>query len=94
MFCLSQKSENEWVTSTVSVNETSFEFRLGFPNEWRGFRNEKLDEVTGINGGIFVHATGFVAFWKTEEAAKKALEITLSKNVNDNMESKKEEEKK
>ena len=94
LFCLSQKSENEWVTSTVSVNETSFEFRLGFPNEWRGFRNEKLDEVTGIKGGIFVHATGFVAFWKTEEAAKKALEITLSKNVNDNMESKKEEEKK
>ena len=94
LFCLLQKTNNEWVTNTVPISETAFEFRLGFPNEWRGFRNEKLDEITGIKGGIFVHATGFVAFWKTEEAAKKALEITLSKNNIDNKGNKKEEEKK
>lgn len=27
---------------------------------WRGIRDEKLSEVSGIPGGIFVHASGFI----------------------------------
>lgn len=27
---------------------------------WRGVRDDKLSEVTGIPGGIFVHASGFI----------------------------------
>jgi uncharacterized UPF0160 family protein len=26
---------------------------------WKGVRDEKLDEVSGIEGCIFVHASGF-----------------------------------
>ena len=27
---------------------------------WRGIRDEKLSEISGIAGGIFVHASGFI----------------------------------
>jgi uncharacterized UPF0160 family protein len=36
----------------------------------RGFRDEKLDEITGIDGGVFVHAAGFIGGNKTFEGAK------------------------
>ena len=36
----------------------SFELRLALPEEWRGVRDRELDQITGIDGCIFVHAAG------------------------------------
>lgn len=36
----------------------SFELRLALPENWRGVRDKELDLVTGIDGCIFVHASG------------------------------------
>lgn len=30
------------------------------PAAWRGLRDEKLSEVAGIPGCVFVHASGFI----------------------------------
>lgn len=49
-----------WRVQAVPVAPDSFEDRKGLPEAWRGFRDEKLSEVSGIDGGIFVHASGFV----------------------------------
>lgn len=35
-------------------------FCRSMPAAWRGVRDEKLSEVSGIPGGVFVHAGGFI----------------------------------
>ncbi|PSS27385.1 hypothetical protein M430DRAFT_46480 [Amorphotheca resinae ATCC 22711] len=69
----------KWRVQAVPVSKDSFESRKPLPEAWRGIRDEKLDELTGIPGGVFVHAAGFIGGNKTFEGAKamalKALDL-------------------
>ena len=49
-----------WRVQAVPVSPDSFGSRKALPEVWRGLRDEKLSEVSGIEGGIFVHASGFI----------------------------------
>lgn len=49
-----------WRIQAVPVSPDSFESRKALPEAWRGLRDEKLSEASGIDGGIFVHASGFI----------------------------------
>lgn len=49
-----------WRVQAVPLTPDSFENRKALPEAWRGLRDEKLSEVSGIDGGIFVHASGFI----------------------------------
>lgn len=49
-----------WRIQAVPVSPDSFESRKALPEVWRGLRDEKLSEVSGIDGGVFVHASGFI----------------------------------
>lgn len=60
----------KWRVQAVPVTKDSFESRKPLPEAWRGVRDEKLDEVTGIPGCVFVHAAGFIGGNKTFEGAK------------------------
>jgi uncharacterized UPF0160 family protein len=53
----------------VPVSPESFESRKALPEAWRGLRDDELSKATGINGGIFVHASGFIGGNKTKEGA-------------------------
>ncbi|KAG9120216.1 hypothetical protein FRC07_004373 [Ceratobasidium sp. 392] len=68
-----------WRIQAVPVSQDSFESRKALPEPWRGVRDAQLDEVTGIPGGIFVHASGFIGGNKTKDGAlamaRKALTI-------------------
>lgn len=44
----------------VPVSSDSFESRKALPEAWRGLRDEELSKATSIDGGIFVHASGFI----------------------------------
>lgn len=66
-FVLFQDSSKAWRVSTVSLTSTSFEFRRGLPENLRGLRDEELSKAAGIEGGIFIHAAGFIGGAKTEE---------------------------
>lgn len=63
----------------VPVAPDSFESRKPLPASWRGVRDEELSKVTGVDGGVFVHASGFIGGNKTFEGAlemaKKALDF-------------------
>jgi uncharacterized UPF0160 family protein len=76
-FVLFKDSSDKWRVSTVSTTATSFEFRQGLREEWRGLRDEELSTKAGIPGCIFVHAAGFIGGANTENAvmelAKKSL---------------------
>ncbi|KAI1372022.1 metal-dependent protein hydrolase [Hypoxylon crocopeplum] len=60
----------KWRIQAVPVSKDSFQSRKGLPEPWRGARDEQLDEVSGIPGGVFVHASGFIGGNKTFDGAK------------------------
>lgn len=53
----------------VPKTPESFESRKALPEAWRGLRDDELSKETGIDGGIFVHASGFIGGNKTKEGA-------------------------
>ncbi|KAI1085301.1 metal-dependent protein hydrolase [Whalleya microplaca] len=60
----------KWRIQAVPVDGGSFESRKALPEPWRGARDEQLDEVSGVPGGVFVHASGFIGGNKTFEGVK------------------------
>lgn len=62
--------DTKWRIQAVPVSKDSFESRKPLPEAWRGFRDEQLDEISGISGGVFVHAAGFIGGNKSFEGAK------------------------
>jgi uncharacterized UPF0160 family protein len=50
----------QWRIQAVPVGPQSFDSRKPLPEVWRGLRDDQLDEVTGIEGCVFVHASGFI----------------------------------
>ncbi|CAM9350578.1 unnamed protein product [Discosporangium mesarthrocarpum] len=65
----SEGGSGRWRIQTVAVEEGSFDFRLGLPQEWRGLRDAELAKVAGIEGCFFVHANGFIGGNLTKEGA-------------------------
>ncbi|KAI1408412.1 metal-dependent protein hydrolase [Hypoxylon sp. FL1857] len=60
----------KWRIQAVPVSKDSFESRKALPEPWRGARDEQLDEVSGVPGGVFVHASGFIGGNKTFDGVK------------------------
>lgn len=54
------ESGGNWRVQAVPVSPHSFESRKALPEPWRGVRDDALSELSGIPGGIFVHASGFI----------------------------------
>ena len=53
----------------VPLEIGSFENRKSMPKAWRGLRDSKLQQVTGIKTALFCHNAGFIATCKTKEDA-------------------------
>ncbi|KAF7830754.1 UPF0160 protein MYG1, mitochondrial-like isoform X1 [Senna tora] len=53
------RSEN-WRLQAVAISPYRFDSRKPLPKQWRGLENDKLSEVAGIPGCIFVHMSGFI----------------------------------
>ena len=58
-------------------NENWFNSRLAIREDWRGLRDQDLEEKSGIEGTIFVHASGFIGGCKTKEGAMKMALLTI-----------------
>ncbi len=54
------ETAKNWRVQAVPAAPESFESRKALPEPWRGLRDDELSNVTGIEGGIFVHASGFI----------------------------------
>ena len=74
-----QHEGSKWRIQAVPTTKDSFESRKPLPEAWRGFRDQDLNEITGIEGGVFVHASGFIGGNNSRNGAmtmaKKALEL-------------------
>eukprot|EP00164_Ancoracysta_twista_P006531 GFYU01009105.1.p1 GENE.GFYU01009105.1~~GFYU01009105.1.p1 ORF type:complete len:355 (+),score=90.06 GFYU01009105.1:33-1097(+) len=69
LYVLYGDSSGKWRVQCVSLSETSFENRKSLPEKWRGVRDDALSQLSGIDGCIFVHASGFIAGNVTFEGA-------------------------
>lgn len=68
-FVLFSDSRGIWRVQAVPIAVGSFICRLFLLEEWQGLRDEKLSTVSGIDGCVFVHASGFIGGNKTREGA-------------------------
>ncbi|KAF8973950.1 metal-dependent protein hydrolase [Flammula alnicola] len=66
-----------WRIQAVPVSPESFESRKALPEAWRGLRDEELSKASDIEGGIFIHASGFIGGNKTKEGALKIAQAAL-----------------
>jgi uncharacterized UPF0160 family protein len=73
VFFVSPESENDWRVLCAhdpdATEFSPFNSRKLLNEEFRGLRGDALSEKSGIPGGIFCHAAGFIAGFKTREAA-------------------------
>lgn len=71
--------EGNWRIQCVPVRPEGFENRKSLPEAWRGFRDDELSRISGVDNCIFVHAAGFIGGNKSRhgiyEMAKLALEL-------------------
>eukprot|EP00170_Pyropia_yezoensis_P003127 contig_13170_g3134 len=71
------RGSGAWRIQAVPPTPDSFDSRKKLPEAWRGVRDAELDKVSGVDGCIFVHASGFIGGNKTFEGvmamAQKAL---------------------
>ena len=83
-YILYSDNSNTWRIQCIPLSEHSFTNRLSLPAEWCGVRDEELSKLSGIDGCIFVHASGFIGGNKTREGAltmaKRALEAAGESN--------------
>lgn len=49
-----------WRVQAVPVSSESFDSRKALPEAWRGLRDDTLSAASGIEGCVFVHASGFI----------------------------------
>uniref|UniRef100_A0A8C6W703 Melanocyte proliferating gene 1 n=1 Tax=Nannospalax galili TaxID=1026970 RepID=A0A8C6W703_NANGA len=76
-FVIYTDQAGQWRVQCVPKEPHSFQSRLPLPEPWRGLRDEALDQVSGIPGCIFVHASGFIGGHHTREGALSMARATL-----------------
>lgn len=80
LFPESSEANTKWRIRAVSKENGGFVNRKDLPDPWKGVRDEELDKMTGIPGGVFVHAAGFIGGNKTFDGAlamaKKAVDFS------------------
>lgn len=73
-----ESNRDHYVAMAVKVQKDSFELRKGFPVSWRGHRDDKLREVTGVPEAIFCHNNGFILSAQTKDAVLQLVHTSLN----------------
>ncbi|XP_042361911.1 UPF0160 protein MYG1, mitochondrial [Plectropomus leopardus] len=76
-FVLYADQNGQWRVQCVPAGLNTFQNRLSLLEEWRGVRDEALSELSGIEGCVFVHASGFIGGNKSKEGALEMARRTL-----------------
>eukprot|EP00055_Hartaetosiga_balthica_P004092 m.10086 g.10086 ORF g.10086 m.10086 type:complete len:342 (-) comp3608_c0_seq1:795-1820(-) len=76
-YVLFTDTHGKWRIMAVPVAPSSFNSRKSLPEAWCGVRDQELSELTGIDGCIFVHASGFIGGNNTYEGALKMAQDSL-----------------
>ncbi|EKX42437.1 hypothetical protein GUITHDRAFT_73898, partial [Guillardia theta CCMP2712] len=60
LYAVYEDQGGSWRVQAVPERPESFHCRKALPEAWRGIRDQALSDLTGVQGCIFVHATGFI----------------------------------
>eukprot|EP00758_Cryptobia_borreli_P016266 Tbor_TRINITY_DN6091_c0_g2::TRINITY_DN6091_c0_g2_i1::g.11192::m.11192 len=69
LYVLFPDGKGGWRIQAVPKEPSGFENRKSLP--WKGLRDEELDKASEVEGGVFVHASGFIGGNKTFDGAMK-----------------------
>lgn len=70
LYALYHDDDNDtWKIGTASMPDNAMMPKKALKHEWWGLRDEELSTVSGIQGCVFVHNTGFIGANKTYEGA-------------------------
>jgi len=72
------EKDSKWRIRAVSRSAEGFELRKPLPEKWRGVRDDDLAKVTGIDGAVFVHVSGFIGGNKTFEGTLKMAQQSVT----------------
>ncbi|KAI0681814.1 GAMM1 protein [Cytidiella melzeri] len=72
------ETAGQWRVQAVPVSPESFESRKALPEAWRGLRDEELSKVAGVDGCVFIHASGFIGGNKTRDGALALAKLALT----------------
>lgn len=72
---------SSWRVQGVAVAKGSFESRKALPVKWRGVRDENLSKISGIEGCVFCHQSGFIGGNRTFEGALQMARASLDSSV-------------
>lgn len=70
-------STPRWRATAVPVEPKSFRCRTPYKEEWRGKRDEELQQVSGVADATFVHMSGFTGGAKSYEGIMSLVRQTL-----------------
>lgn len=70
-------SRSVWRVQCVPKEESSFVLRKPLLESWRGLRDDELSKISGIDGCIFVHASGFIGGNSSRDGALEMARKTL-----------------
>ncbi len=62
-----------FIIQTVPKDDDLMSQKKSFPMEWRGKKGEELEFVTGIQGAVYAHQSGFLLVAKTKKSAKRII---------------------
>ncbi|KAJ7225485.1 GAMM1 protein [Mycena pura] len=77
IYVVYEDAGGNWHVQAVPVTSESFESRKALPEAWRGLRDDTLSTASGIEGCVFVHASGFIGGNKTKDGAMKLAKAGL-----------------
>lgn len=80
LIVLYPRADGNWNIEATLVKRGAFERRVKFPQSWAGLRDEELEKVSGISGGVFCHNGLFLAVTKTREGALALARLALEAN--------------
>lgn len=73
----------QWRVVAMPVSLKSFVCRLPLKEEWRGKRDEDLQECSGVSDATFVHMSGFTGGAKSLAGVKSLIDKTLNPSSTD-----------
>ena len=69
LFVIFTDQNGAWRVLAVGVKGEGFKSRMALKEDWRALRDQELSDKSGIEGCIFVHASGFIGGNKTQNGA-------------------------
>lgn len=78
IYVLYADQAGNWRLQCVPKSSDTFENRKSIKKEWQGIRDKELSDLSGIDGCIFVHSSGFIGGNKTHNGALKMAKESLN----------------